>query len=212
MTNKEIILKTATNLFHSYGYSQTAVDKIIEKSGVSKSNFYYHFETKEKLALKILDSEINKYETEVISETLLNSEYNPAERIENFFNKIVNYHSTLKCLKGCPFGNLALEQSDINENFRTKLSDFFGLWKSAIEECVSEGIRDGYFEEDLDSDSLADLILAQIEGGILLSKTHKSIETLKNSCKKTLKLITKKEIYNEWFNIQKQYSQRYKVF
>lgn len=197
MTNKEIILNTATDLFHSFGFSQTSVDKIVEKSGVSKSNFYYHFDTKEKLALQILDNQIKRYENEVISETLLNSEYNPVVKIENFFNKIVHYHTELNCLKGCPFGNLALEQSDINESFRIKLSDFFSLWKSAIEQCISEGIQDGYFNDDLNSGSLADLILAQIEGGILLSKTHKSIKTLKNSCKKTLKLITKKEIYNE---------------
>lgn len=197
MTNKEKILQTAGNLFHSYGYSQTSVDKIIYNSGVSKSNFYYHFKSKEKLALIIIDNLVNKYRDFVITDTLLNTNRNPIEKMESFFNKIITYHETLNCYKGCPFGNLSLEQSDINEKFRLKLSDFFSLWKNSIEDCIIEGIDEGYFDEDLDSSTLADLILAQIEGSILLSKTHKSIETLKNSCKQILKLITKKETYNE---------------
>ncbi len=197
MTNKEKILETAEDLFHSYGFSQTSVDKIIERTEISKSNFYYHFKSKENLALKILDNRISRYEEEIISSTLLNTDFNPLERLNNFFEKIIIFHETLNCFKGCPFGNLALEQSDINENFRTRLSDFFSLWKNAIEECIVDGIHEGYFKEDIDTNSLADLILAQIEGSILLSKTHKSIETLKNSCKETLKLITKKEMYNE---------------
>lgn len=197
MTNKEIILNTAIDLFHSLGYSQTSVDKIIDQSGISKSNFYYHFRSKEFLALQILDTLIHKYKKEVILETLYEKNLSPLERLTSYFDKIISYHETLSCRKGCPFGNLALEQSDINDNFRNKLSNFFSEWKNAIEECIREGIKKNDFHENIDPSSLADLILSQIEGSILLSKTHKTIDTLKNSCSQILKLITKKEIYNE---------------
>ncbi|MGH7885061.1 MAG: TetR/AcrR family transcriptional regulator [Thermodesulfobacteriota bacterium] len=197
MTNKDIILKTANDLFHSFGYSQTSVDKIIEQSGISKSNFYYHFKTKETLALQILDKLIHKYKDEVIYETLLEKNYNPLERLTRFFDKVICYHKTLSCRKGCPFGNLALEQSDINDKFRIKLSNFFSEWKIAIEDCIRAGVNENYFRENIDPASLADLILSQIEGSILLSKTHKAIDTLKNSCSQILKLIVKKEIQNE---------------
>lgn len=193
MNNKETILETAENLFHANGFAKTSVDSIIKQSSVSKSNFYYHFNSKEILGLTILNNLVIKYENEVITQTLLNETYNPEQRLTMFFEKIVNYHEGLKCYKGCPFGNLAIEQSDTNEKFRSKLSKFFDDWKNAIENCVSDGIKEYYFTDEIDTSSLADLILSQIEGAILLSKTHKSIAPLKNSCNQILNLIKKKE-------------------
>lgn len=197
MNNKDLIIENAENLFHSHGYYNTSVDRIIGQSSVSKSNFYYHFKSKEALGITVLEKLINRYKTEFISTTLMNENLNPEERLTLFFKKIIDYHEELECRKGCPFGNLALEQSDINEEFRSRLSIFFDEWKNSIENCISDGISDMYFSEDIDPSNIADLVLSQIEGAILLSKTHKSIATLKNSCNQILKLIKNKERYYE---------------
>src|SRR3990167_3717545 len=51
---KERILKTASDLFYRQGYRSTGTNEIIKKAGVAKASFFYHFPTKEALALAYL--------------------------------------------------------------------------------------------------------------------------------------------------------------
>ena len=189
MKNKEKIIKTASLLFHQSGYNQTSVDKILEKSGVKKSNFYYHFKRKEELALNILDKWINEYESEVIPTTLTNPDLSPKNRLNEFYLLITQFHKRMECKSGCPFGNLAIEMSDINEKFRKRLSDFFMRWQKAIESCIQQGIEEGDFRDNLEPDYLAGLILSQLEGAIMMVKTHKTLTPLINGRKTVLKLL-----------------------
>ena len=52
----------------------------IKTAGVSKSNFYYHFESKEELALKVLEIHL-RHQEKLISEILLDRDTNPLERL-----------------------------------------------------------------------------------------------------------------------------------
>lgn len=45
MNNKDKITETAYELFRSFGYNGTSIDMLIKTAGVSKGNFYYHFES-----------------------------------------------------------------------------------------------------------------------------------------------------------------------
>lgn len=189
--SRQKIMRAASELFHSFGYTGTSIDMLIENAGVSKSNFYYHFRSKEDLGLYIMKNLVSLYEQDVISETLLNSELAPPARLGSFYEKVISYHRFLANYRGCVFGNLALEQSNLNERFRFILSDFFGRWKEAVAKCIGDGKEKGFFREEIDPDATADLILSHVEGAILLSKTHKSMATLERSCKEITKLITK---------------------
>lgn len=197
MNNRDTILKTAEDLFHSKGFAKTSVDTILKSTNISKSNFYYHFGSKETLGITVLNSLINRYKEDFIEETLLNANFNPETRLKKFFEKIRNYHDEFNCDKGCPFGNLAIEQSNVNEEFRSRLSEFFSEWKSAIDICINEGINQKFFRNDIDPGYTADLVLSQVQGAILLTKTHKSITPLKNSCNQILNLILERRDNHE---------------
>ncbi|GIW48338.1 MAG: putative HTH-type transcriptional regulator YxaF [Deltaproteobacteria bacterium] len=192
-SSREKILKAASELFHERGFQQTSVDEIVEKSKVTKSNFYYHFKSKEELALEILDARIKNFEEDFISSVLKNPSIPPAQRLENFYKRVEKLHQSLNCRKGCPFGNLAIEMSDLNEKFRIRLSRFFKSWESALENCVREGIERGEFRKDIDPKLIASLILSQIEGAIMMVKTHKTTEPIKEGAKAIINLILTKE-------------------
>ena len=51
MSNRDKLIDTAAQLFHSHGFEGTSIDLIMKTSGVCKSNFYYYFESKEALGL-----------------------------------------------------------------------------------------------------------------------------------------------------------------
>ena len=187
--SKEKILVSAKELFHENGFQQTSVDEILKKSGVTKSNFYYHFKSKEELGLIILDRFIQLYESDVLIKTLGNKELTPSERLTEFYRSVRTFHRDLEKPRGCPFGNMAIEMSGSNESFREKLSVFFNAWEKIIEECISEGMRSGDFRGDLPPGVIAQLILSHLEGAIMMVKTHRSIEPLSSGSETILRLL-----------------------
>jgi len=188
-TSKEKILESARDLFHLNGYKNTSIEDILKSSGVTKSNFYYHFKSKEELGLLILEIRIREYEVKFLTDTLGNTSISPEKRLKNYYKKVTSFHKDLNCRGGCPFGNLALEMSDINENFRLRLSAFFNHWQKIIEGCIKEGIKKKEFRDDLSSKSISQLILSHLEGTIMMVKTHRSISPLSNVSKTIIKLI-----------------------
>ncbi len=188
MSKKQKILMTARKSFHRYGYTGTTISAITQASGVSMTNFYYHFKSKQDLAMIIIEDLSREMEQGIFGETLLNKSLSPLERLNSFYDKIVE-----KCIldeyMGCFFGNLTLEQSAVNENFRSVLSALFQRYKDLIAECISDGIEAGCFPRNLDPESMASLIYSHIHGAFLLSKTHKSAEVFRNSLDEMMKLI-----------------------
>ena len=187
--SREKILVSAKELFHENGFQQTSVDEILRRSGVTKSNFYYHFKSKEELGLIILDRFIQLYESDVLMKTLGNKELTPSERLIEFYRSVRTFHRDLEKPRGCPFGNMAIEMSGSNESFREKLSVFFNAWEKIIEECISEGMRSGDFRGDLPPGVIAQLILSHLEGAIMMVKTHRSIEPLSSGSETILRLL-----------------------
>lgn len=179
MNSKLKVLRSAKQLFHRYGIEQTSVDRILSESNVTKSNFYYHFKSKNQLALQVLQNWIDDHQEELLSPTLDNKNYTPGERLAKFYEKITSHHELMKCENGCPFGNTALELSDLKEDFRILLSKHFENWRAKIEHCIKEGIEKNEFRSDLDPAVISELILSHLEGSIMMVKTHKNILPLK---------------------------------
>ena len=54
MKSREKILSNAAELIRTKGYNHTSIQDILQAASVTKSNFYYHFESKEQLAFEVL--------------------------------------------------------------------------------------------------------------------------------------------------------------
>ena len=189
MTNKEKILKVAYKVIYENGYNKTSVDQIISKAKISKSNIYYYFKRKESLAIAVLDLRIEQYVNEIINETLMNNKLTPLKRLESFYNKVVKFHKKNECKYGCPFGNLANELSSKNHKFRKKLAAFFEQWREKIELCLKDGIEKKEFSDKFNPKLFSEIILAHLEGAILMSKTYKQINPLEKGSKEIIKLL-----------------------
>ena len=189
MTSKDKILKVAYGLIHEKGYEDTSVDEIISKAGISKSNFYYHFKTKQDLGLCVLELRIDNYVKYILNTTLLNKSLNPLERLDRFYSRIISLHEENKCRFGCPFGNLAAELSSKNDLFRKKLEGFFIFWQQQIEDCLKEGIKSGQFSDKFNPGIFSEIILSHLQGAVLMSKTFMNINPLKKGSKEIINLL-----------------------
>ena len=194
MNNREKLINIASELFHSRGFGGASIDMIMRKSGVSRSNFYYYFESKEALGLLAIEKAVSEFKEEILSKTILNQTLNPLERLDGFYRELLSFQRFLFSqppFAGCFFGNLALEQSGMSEKFRSALNGFFKEWKDSFEQCLRDGVEQGFFREEIDPKAVAGLLISQIEGAVLLSKVENSIKPSESACATMRNLIVK---------------------
>ena len=194
MSNKDKILEAATELFHLHGYDRTSIDMLIKKAGVSKSNFYYYFEGKEELGLSILTTLADNQIRE-LSE-IMESDLNPVEQILECHRRTVSLHRNLlgqDIYGGSFFGNLALEQSSVNEKFRSVLEKYFQESEALIEGSLRRGIEQGFFRDDIDPGDASRFLHSQIEGAVLMAKIKKSLSPIEDVMKVGHRFFLKEE-------------------
>jgi TetR/AcrR family transcriptional regulator, transcriptional repressor for nem operon len=170
--SREKLLEAAARLFHHRGFQPTSLDDILVKSGVCRSNFYYHFRSKEGLGLEVLAQEAERFDAQVIRGILEDKRESPRRRLELLFEVVAARQRLSAYRNGCPFGNLAAELCGIHGEFQTRLSAFFGRWEVSVERCLREGVARGEFRSDLNTRRVATALVSQIEGATLLTKTH----------------------------------------
>jgi len=181
MSSKQRILDTAAGLIHTRGYHHTSIQDILQAASVTKSNFYYHFESKEQLVFEVLGERMRHFYAIAIGPSLENPDLDPVQRIEVFLNNMLAIGCSEFGELGCPFGNLAQEVSSIHEPLRESLSMFFEACAETMERCFEEGKQAGLFRQELPSGQIAEFVLAQIQGSFLLRKTHKEPRFFRNS-------------------------------
>lgn len=81
-------------------------------------------------------------------------------------------------VRGCLFGNLALEISTREDMPRAKLIAVFNKTKERFRETLEEAVATGAMAP-LDTDSTATAMLAYLEGIILLAKTQNDPEVVR---------------------------------
>jgi TetR/AcrR family transcriptional repressor of nem operon len=180
--SREKILTCARDLFYFAGYQTTSVDDILRETGVAKSNFYYHFRTKDELGLAVLNLQLVEFERNALA-ALSNSDEDPARRLGGFCDSLTRAQEQMQRLGGCPFGNLAgaLSNRDDDERtarFREALCGVFRQVQAALASCLREGIDSGVFRDDVDAERLAMTVLATVEGLMLMTKMHRSPKPL----------------------------------
>lgn len=173
MNTKEQILEAAERLIPYRGFTKTSVDDILKECGVGKGNFYHYFKSKDALGFATLDRTLEKLRTDFL-DTTFDPARDPWSRLAAFFDSMTARAQKSGCAGGCPLGNLALELSDIHEEFRQRLSEAFTVLRSQIEATLAEAKAQGTLSPAADVLRLSHYILAGLEGAFMLGKLHRN--------------------------------------
>jgi len=180
--NKDKIMEAAMSLFHNLGFQATGVEEILSSSGVCKSNFYYHFKSKEELGVKVIERMVQHMRRKLLEPSLDNEELAPARRVERLFEQMLDFCEEHDLRKGCFFGNLSLELSGRFEELRKPLSGFFSELEDKLTRTLDEGLRRGELTlSGLGPAELALPLVSLLQGGVLLAKTHRDSKALRDS-------------------------------
>lgn len=176
---REKIISAAQSLIEQRGYSALGVAEICKTAGVPKGSFYYFFESKEALALTVLDEHWASQRREWIR--VLGGDAAPLERLRQLFEETEASQRTgqQSCgtVSGCLFGNLTLELSNQTEAIRERLQEIFDAQVGMVESVVAEARERGEVAV-ADPREAARSVVAQLEGQVLFAKLYNNTSQL----------------------------------
>lgn len=173
LSTRDRLVFAAMKLFGEKGYLSTSVQDILREAGANAGSLYHAFPTKQDVLIAVLDL----YRQGIEPMLLAPAWEGVADPIEKIFALLAAYRGMLEatdCLYGCPIGSIALELHEPDPPVRELLSVNFRAWVAHVERCLVEaGDR---LPADLDRHMVAILVLNVMEGGVMQSRTHRTLE------------------------------------
>jgi TetR/AcrR family transcriptional repressor of nem operon len=188
-SSRERLVEAAAALFHEEGYHKVSLDKVLREAGVVRSNFYYHFRSKEELAIAVIDTWLDQLMFSVIGPALADEALTPVQRVGRILEGLVEELECGGCRGGCPFGSLANAEAEHNERFRQKLQDAFDGFARLLEGLFAESIAAGRLPRTLTASRLAACTLSVVQGGYLLTKTYASSTPMRQAAQGLIELL-----------------------
>lgn len=171
---RDRLVEVAMKLFWEKGYGGTSIQDILREADVHAGSLYHFFPTKQDLLLASLERYRNGIHP-MLLEPAWKGVDDPIERI---FALLARYRQALlstDCFYGCPIGSLALELHEPDPPVRSLLSANFHGWTAAIQECLEDaGSR---LPKGTNRKDLASFVLTIMEGGVMQSRTHRTIDS-----------------------------------
>ncbi len=182
---RDQIIQTTCELLELQGYHATGLNQIIKESGSPKGSLYYYFPGgKEELTAEALNR-VGQVVLNRIKENLAAID-DPGESIRTFILNIARNVVLSGYRAGGPITTVALETAATNERLREECQRIYTGWQGAFADKLISG---GFSEES--AKRLSFLIIASIEGGIILCRTNRSPEPLENVAYELGELVSK---------------------
>ncbi|MEW1779725.1 TetR/AcrR family transcriptional regulator [Streptomyces sp. NPDC086777] len=167
------ILTAAQSLMEQRGYSALGVAEICKTADVPKGSFYYFFDSKETLALAVIDQHWADEQREW--ECALDGDAEPLQRLRQLFESMETQQRAGQdgcgSVLGCMFGNLSLEMSNHAEAVRRRLQEIFETQVELVTSVVVEAQQRGEVTV-ADAHAVARSMVALTEGQLLFAKLH----------------------------------------
>lgn len=165
---RDDIIDTTCRLLEVQGYHATGLNQIIEDSGAPKGSLYYYFpEGKEALAAEAVARSAAGIAAN-IERSLAGTAGDPAAAVVGFIRELAGHVTASGYRQGGPITGVALEAASSSERLRLACRDAYRAWQAII----ADTLRSQYGEAR--ARRLAVLILAAIEGGIILARVEQS--------------------------------------
>ena len=187
---RDKILTESRALILKNGFSGTSIDNILEKTGITKGAFFYHFKTKNLLAKALLE-DFAREDISYMNEALEKTEPLKGDALQRLLQFIQEFIDMISDLSEPPPGCLYATYLSENNQFDKEIWEFISttilLWRSTLELLIHNVLEENDTKIEVDITSLADLLVVIFEGSYVISKalneadlTAKQLTHLKN--------------------------------
>ncbi|RLL48467.1 TetR/AcrR family transcriptional regulator [Oceanobacillus piezotolerans] len=178
-SKKQGIILISREVIHSKGYQATSVSDIMEAAKIGKGQFYHYFQSKHDLGLAVVEDLVKDWEEQLII-GILNTSNDPVTKLQRMLQWAETSHAEMEIKYGCAMGNLAIEMSTQDEEFRIKINEFFNHWINSVADILTEMMENHQLDQSINPKKDAESIVAMIEGGILLMVSQQNIQVLRD--------------------------------
>lgn len=173
--SRERIVEHAAALFAERGVTATSLDEVLAAAGAGKGQFYHYFRNRDEL----VEAAVGLRCTQVL--TRLNQALGSVSAFAGLAQALGGFAAEFEQMgmPGCPVGTLATEVAGSNEGARLQAAAAFDAWEQLFTD-VLERMRDrGELRADAPPGVLATMLLASLEGGLVLSMTRRNPASLR---------------------------------
>lgn len=172
-STREKILKTASELMEKQGYCGTGLNEIIQKSGAPKGSLYYYFpDGKEQLASEAI-LQAGKTVSDRFRERT-SAESNAAQAIHDFLYMVAQRMEETNFYTGSTMTMIAMETVVKSKRINQACQQGYMMLIEAFRDKLLSGGMEATRAGDM-----AEMIIAAVEGGIILSRTYRDASHLR---------------------------------
>jgi len=169
---KKKIIDEATSLVLRNGFAGTTLDLVLEKTGITKGAFFYHFKNKADLALHMMNSFAQAdlaHLNDVLYKT--SNEESPKERLVKFVQYFINLMKPLdEPYPGCLYASYIYEPDQFDGEIGLIVSTTIMKWREELYEIMKDATPDDPNTNSDDLNALADQFTVILEGAFIVSK------------------------------------------
>ena len=134
---RQRILDAAVNVLAQHGYTGAGVQEIVDVSGTSKGSFYFHFSSKEKMVMALVDRMSEK----LIESTLKNvkNEPTPLDRVVAGIESLLNTFSKRRKIAHVLLINVLGHGKSNDMKFLPMREKFSAFIKVELDNAISVG-------------------------------------------------------------------------
>ncbi len=173
LATRERILDVTESLVFDHGFSATSIDKVLDRAGLTKGAFFYHFKSKADLGRAFVeryaDRDIAHLEAMMGRAEKLASD--PLQQLLVFVGLYQEEaEKLLEPAPGCLFASYLYERMEYPEEVGAITRRTLLRWREVLVGKLEE-IRTLYPPHvEVDLDALADGLTAGVEGGYIMAK------------------------------------------
>ncbi|MDT7800839.1 MAG: TetR/AcrR family transcriptional regulator, lmrAB and yxaGH operons repressor [Actinomycetota bacterium] len=170
---RQRMLDTAADLFHSQGYHATGLTQLTTAGGAPKGSLYFHFPGgKEQLAAEAV--RLSSERTGALLRAVVTDAPDVTTAIDRVVDALANFLTESDFQRGCPLATVALDAAAESEPIREACADGYSAWHDILTDYLA---TQGLGEDR--ADELGTIVLAAVEGGLLLARTRRDVAPLR---------------------------------
>ncbi|HEY2956935.1 MAG TPA: ScbR family autoregulator-binding transcription factor [Actinomycetota bacterium] len=154
------ILEVAAEAFSERGYAGTSLSDVLKASGLTKGGFYFHFPSKEALALATLRHKQEQWAAAVMAAVLRHSR--ALDQLDAMVDALCDLHEqdpTCRCIS-----RLCTELVDQHPELRPQLAPQISTWVDVVASVIRKGQDEGDIRPEVEPTATAETAVASFIG------------------------------------------------
>lgn len=168
---RDRLISATGRLLRRQGYAATGLNQVVTEADAPKGSLYFHFPGgKEELAAAAVDRFADRITANM---TTLLARRTVVDAIGGFFDAYVEHIERVDYRDGCVVATVALDEASTHELLADAASRALHSWVDLLSDALTSEGRDPE-----QAHQLATLVIAALEGAIVMAKGQHSVEPL----------------------------------